>query len=100
MFLSGTGFIQRFSLNNTGDYLLAIWNFAQTQSPKQPPLPTLANHDASLIMQSHAVNLLIGKCMEFMSQSVPQKNLVVEFHSPHSSLLVVTKCLNWKGTWS
>lgn len=38
--------------------------------------------------------------MEFMSQSVPQKNVAVEFHSPHSSLLVVTKCLNWKGTWS
>lgn len=38
--------------------------------------------------------------MEFMSQLVPQKNLAVEVHSPHSSLLVVTKCLNWKGTWS
>ena len=46
----------------------------------------LAPRDASLIMQSHALSLLTGKCMEIVVQSIPEKNPVVEFHGARSLL--------------
>lgn len=68
------------------EYILESWQ----------AIRNLAFCDASLIMQSHALVLLIGECMEIIIQSIPEKNLVVEFYSRRSE--IATKGLNWKGS--
>ena len=54
-------------------------------------LPPPPSRDASLIMQSHALSLVIGKCMEIIVESIPEKNLVDEFHCPRSKFVSCDK---------
>ena len=56
-----------------------------------PAIRNLARRDASLIMQSHALSLLIGKCMAIIVQSIPEKNPVVEFHGARSKFVSCDK---------
>lgn len=44
-------------------------------------------------MQSHALSLLIGKCMEIIVQSIPEKNLVVDFQSFHGPRSEIVSCV-------
>ena len=42
-------------------------------------------------LQSHALSLLIGKCMAIIFQSIPEKNPVVEFHGARSKFVSCDK---------